>query len=122
MWSSDLFNQLSLLAYVGVSIAFPIAMVLVAKILGPSNPNPTKNSTFECGQTPIGEAHVQFTVQYLPYVMIYSIYGALAVFLLLIAPSIASFDAEMLKLATIVIVISSLTSLGAALSLRPRAR
>ncbi|MFQ6074533.1 MAG: NADH-quinone oxidoreductase subunit A [Candidatus Bathyarchaeia archaeon] len=32
-------------------------MVMVSKILRPSNPNPTKKSTYECGQSPRGVAH-----------------------------------------------------------------
>jgi len=122
MWSTELFYQLSLAAYVAASILFPAAMIFAAKILGPSNPNPVKNSTFECGQVPIGEAHVQFTVQYLPYAMIYAIFGALAVFLLIVAPSIVLFDTEMLKLAIVIVVVSSLACIGAAVSLRPRGR
>jgi NADH-quinone oxidoreductase subunit A len=122
MWSTEQFYQLSLLTYVAASILFPAAMIFAAKVLGPSNPNPVKNSTFECGQVPIGEAHVQFTVQYLPYAMIYAIFGALAVFLLIVAPSIALFDTEMLEFAVIVVVISSLACIGAAVSLRLRSR
>lgn len=122
MWSIEVFNLLSLIVYVVAVTAFPLAMVFAAKVLGPSNPNRVKNSTFECGQVPIGEAHVQFNVQYLPYAMIYAIYGALAVFLLLISPGIVSFNAEMLRTVTTTIVIASVGSFAAAISLRPRAR
>jgi NADH-quinone oxidoreductase subunit A len=99
-------------------IIFPVALVVAAKILGPYNPNPVKNSTFECGQIPIGKSHVRFTIQYLPYAMIYAIFGALAIFLLLAAPAIARLNVELLSVALSLLIVLTLALFGAAISLR----
>lgn len=85
---TGIFNLLSLLVFTVSMIIFPLALWIIAKILGPSNPNIVKNSTYECGQVSTGEAHMRFNIRYYPYAMIYAIFGSFAIFLLLMAPEI----------------------------------
>ncbi|MEM3737264.1 MAG: NADH-quinone oxidoreductase subunit A [Candidatus Bathyarchaeia archaeon] len=114
-------DVLGLGVYVLIMVIFPLSLVLAGKVLGPSNPNPKKNMTFECGHPPEGSAHTRFTIQYYPYAMIYAIFGAMAVFLLLTAPALTAIarmggDAAGVILAFVAILALALVS--AVISLR----
>lgn len=52
-----MFDYLKLWLYILFFIASLIAMLALSRFLRPSNPNPVKQSTYECGQTPYGAAH-----------------------------------------------------------------
>ncbi len=114
-------DMLGLGIFVVVMLIFPLSLIISGKIFGPSNPNPAKNMTFECGQIPEGSSHMRFTIQYYPYAMIYAIFGAIAVFLLLTAPALLTLikiggGAAYIILAFIFIII--LTLISAVISLR----
>ena len=47
----------------------------------PYNPNPVKNSTFECGMETIGKAWVQFNFRYYFYALVFIALDVLVVFL-----------------------------------------
>jgi NADH-quinone oxidoreductase subunit A len=69
-----------------VAILFSLAMVVIPIILRylkivPSNPNPTKNSIFECGMETIGKTWVQFNFRYYFYALIFLALDVLVVFL-----------------------------------------
>lgn len=64
---------------------FPLAPVLVNRILGPSRPNPIKQQTYECGIETVGDTWVQFKVQYYIYALIFVVFDVEAVFLFPIA-------------------------------------
>ena len=51
-----------------------------AKII-PYNPNPTKNSIFECGMETIGKTWVQFNFHYYFYALVFLALDVLVVFL-----------------------------------------
>ena len=88
MFQKELLDSMALSLYVIVVVAFPVSLILLAKILGPSNPNPTKNSTFECGQKSTGEAHIGLSVQYFPYVLVYATIAVFSVLMFLTAPEL----------------------------------
>jgi NADH-quinone oxidoreductase subunit A len=69
-----------------VAILFSLVMVvlpIVLKLLKiiPSNPNPVKNSIFECGMETIGKTWVQFNFRYYFYALIFLALDVLVVFL-----------------------------------------
>jgi len=47
----------------------------------PNNPNPIKNSTFECGMETIGKTWVQFNFRYYFYALVFLTLDVLVVFL-----------------------------------------
>jgi NADH-quinone oxidoreductase subunit A len=47
----------------------------------PSNPNPIKNATFECGMETIGKTWVQFNFHYYFYALVFLALDVLVVFL-----------------------------------------
>ena len=69
-----------------VAILFSLIMVVIPIILRflkivPSNPNPIKNSIFECGMETTGKTWVQFNFRYYFYALIFLALDVLVVFL-----------------------------------------
>ncbi len=55
--------------------------IIAGRLLGPRKPNPIKQSTYECGIETVGEAWVQFRIQYYIFALIFVIFDVEAVFL-----------------------------------------
>jgi NADH-quinone oxidoreductase subunit A len=69
-----------------VILLFSLVMVILPVILKylkivPSNPNPVKNSIFECGVETIGKTWVQFNFHYYFYALVFLALDVLVVFL-----------------------------------------
>ncbi len=76
--------------YIGLFIViaglFTLVMVIIPIVLRffkivPHNPNPIKNSTFECGMETVGKTWVQFNFHYYFYALIFLALDVLVVFL-----------------------------------------
>ena len=61
------------------TILLPITLRFIKLV--PSNPNPTKSSTFECGLETIGNTWVQFNFRYYFYALVFLVLDVLVVFL-----------------------------------------
>ncbi len=69
-----------------VVVLFTLFMVIIPIVLRflkivPSNPNPVKNSIFECGMETIGKTWVQFNFHYYFYALVFLALDVLVVFL-----------------------------------------
>ncbi len=69
-----------------VAILFTVTTLLLPVTLRflkivPHKPNPTKNSTFECGMETIGKTWVQFNFHYYFYALVFLALDVLVVFL-----------------------------------------
>ncbi len=69
-----------------VVFGFTLVMVLTPAILRylkivPHNPNPVKNSIFECGMETIGKTWVRFHIHYYFYALIFLALDVLVIFL-----------------------------------------
>jgi len=62
-----------------VMVVIPIALRFLKVV--PNNPNPIKNSTFECGMETIGKTWVQFNFHYYYYALLFLVLDVLVVFL-----------------------------------------
>ena len=67
-------------------VLFTLLMVTIPVVLRfiklvPDNPNPIKNSTFECGMETIGKTWVQFNFRYYFYALVFLALDVLVVFL-----------------------------------------
>ena len=71
---------------------FPIAPVIINRLLGPSRPNPIKQQTYECGIETVGDTWVQFKVQYYIYALIFVVFDVEAIFLFPIAAAYGQLD------------------------------
>ena len=69
-----------------VVVLFILLMVIIPIVLRflkivPSNPNPIKNSIFECGMETVGRTWVQFNFHYYFYALVFLALDVLVVFL-----------------------------------------
>ena len=72
--------------FIVVAVLFSLMMVVIPLILKflriiPGNPNPVKNSIFECGMETIGKTWVQFNFRYYFYALLFLALDVLVVFL-----------------------------------------
>lgn len=69
-----------------VAIAFPLVMLWVARwwarTFSPAKPGPVKNSTYESGVAPTGDAWIQFRARYYLYAILFLIFDVEVLFLL----------------------------------------
>jgi len=68
-----------------LSPVFPLAPVVINRLLGPQKPNPLKNQTYECGIETVGDTWIQFKVQYYIYALVFVVFDVESVFLFPIA-------------------------------------
>lgn len=77
--------DLSEWAFVGVFLAIagilPAVPILLGYLLGPRKPNPVKLDTYECGVETVGDAWVQFKVQYYIFALVFLVFDVEMVFL-----------------------------------------
>ena len=64
-----------------VGIGFVVVTLLASMIFRPHRPSDVKQSTYECGEEPIGPAWTQFRVGYYIYALIFLIFDVEAVFI-----------------------------------------
>ncbi len=74
-------NYLFVVVLLGVAVVFPLAPLILARILAPKRPGQTKNDIYECGVEPKGDAWIQFRIGYYIYALIYVIFAVEAIFL-----------------------------------------
>ncbi len=67
--------------YALIALSFPFIVLLLARLVRPSKPNPLKNSTYECGMETIGDTWVQFRAQYYLFALVFVIFDVEVVFL-----------------------------------------
>jgi len=67
--------------FIIMALLVPAVAVLLPRLLGPRKPNPAKQETYECGIETVGEAWVQFKVQYYIYALVFLIFDIETVFL-----------------------------------------
>jgi NADH-quinone oxidoreductase subunit A len=77
----------AILAILAISFA-PIAW-LFSRFFRPNRPSQWRDTTYECGSEPIGEARVQFKFQYYVFGIIFVVFDLVATFLMLWAVAFA---------------------------------
>jgi len=70
----------AVLALLGVVTVF--GALYLANRLMPRKPNPEKLSTYECGETPIGDTRIPVDIKYYIYVLVFLVMDIEIVFLL----------------------------------------
>ncbi len=68
------------------AVAFPLLPIVASVVLGvfkirPRKPDPVKESIYECGMVPIGNAQVRYNVRYYVFGLLFVIFDVEAVFL-----------------------------------------
>ena len=71
--------------YIGVFLilapVFPIAALIIPRIIAPRKPNPIKLQTYECGIETVGTTWIQFKVQYYIFALVFLVFDVETVFL-----------------------------------------
>ena len=72
--------------FAAVAVAFPVALLGVARlwfvVFQPPKPNSIKNSVYECGVAPTGDSWIQFKAHYYLYAILFLIFDVEVLFLL----------------------------------------
>jgi NADH-quinone oxidoreductase subunit A len=83
--------------FLGVAVAFPLVLLGVARMWAtafqPRKPGLEKNSAYECGVAPTGDARVQFKAHYYLYGIVFLIFDVEVVFLLPVAVAFTGLSA-----------------------------
>lgn len=104
---------LPLAIYTFIVAIFPLALVIVAKLLSPSNPNPVKSATYECGEVPVGEGRGRFVIQYYAYAIIFTIFDVAGLLLLISAVEFVNLGTSILIPVFIIIGVVTLSLIHA---------
>ena len=117
------FDLLALIGYVVIIAIVPLALYLGGLIMGEPKSSQDRDASFECGQVPVGKAHSSLSVKYIPYALIYGVFTAFALILLIAGPGLIDFElktkqAGLVGIPLIVIIISSVASISASMALR----
>ena len=70
----------ALLFILGATL-FVVAGLLTSKLIAPNRPNPEKNSTYECGEDPVGNARIQLNMRFYVVALIFLIFDVEIIFL-----------------------------------------
>lgn len=68
--------------YFALGVGFVGIALVAAWLVRPSKPNPIKNSTYECGEIPIGDSWVRFNVRFYVIALVFLLFDVEIVFLL----------------------------------------
>jgi NADH-quinone oxidoreductase subunit A len=63
-----------------LAAVFPAAPIVIAQILRPKRPGTIKRETYECGIETIGDAWVQFKVNYYLYALVFLVFDIELIF------------------------------------------
>ncbi|MCX6152822.1 MAG: NADH-quinone oxidoreductase subunit A [Candidatus Kapabacteria bacterium] len=64
-----------------VGVLFVAAGLFVSSLIRPSHPNKIKNSTYECGEEPIGSPWIKFNIRYYVVALMFLLFEVEIVFL-----------------------------------------
>ncbi len=70
-----------LAAFIGFSLFFACAALVMSWIVQPKAPGFLKEKPYECGMNPFGDSRIQFDVKYYLYALLFLIFDIEAVFL-----------------------------------------
>ena len=57
-----------------ISVGFIYITLLIGKLIRPHKPNPMKNSPYECGEVPVGNAWINFNIRYYILALIFLLF------------------------------------------------
>ena len=69
------------LIFLIVCVLFVAIGLVTAWLLRPNRPYPSKLTTYECGETPLGDTHVRFNIRFYVVALIFLIFDVEVVFL-----------------------------------------
>ncbi len=70
-----------ILLFLIVGVIFVAGGLVTSRLLRPSRPYPSKLSTYECGETPIGDTRIRFNIRFYVVALIFLIFDVEVVFM-----------------------------------------
>lgn len=70
-----------ILLFILAAFAFVSVVLFIARLLRPNRPNIEKNSTYESGEEPVGNANVQFNIRFYVVALVFVLFDVELVFL-----------------------------------------
>lgn len=80
-----LFDFANVLVFIALGLGFVGVNLLIGRLLRPSNPQPRKLSTYECGEPATGSAWVNFNIRFYIVALIFIIFEVEIAFLFPVA-------------------------------------
>ncbi|GIP35554.1 NADH-quinone oxidoreductase subunit A [Paenibacillus sp. J2TS4] len=74
-------NYVIVAIFVSLSVLLPVVALTIGKLLRPNKPFNEKLTTYESGNVPVGEGHIQFNIRYYLFALMFVIFDVEAVFL-----------------------------------------
>ena len=74
-------DWLPVLIFLGAGLVIPPIMLFIGQLLRPYRPSTRKLSTYECGETPVGDTRIQWKVQYYLLALVFVIFDVETLFL-----------------------------------------
>lgn len=69
------------LIFFAAGVAVVVAALVTSRIIAPHRPNPVKNSTYECGEEPVGSPWVRFNTRFYVIALIFLVFDVEVLFL-----------------------------------------
>jgi NADH-quinone oxidoreductase subunit A len=81
--SADFLTQhASILVFLAAIVGLMAFVLVLWKVLRPERFDPEKETTYECGEEPVGSAWIQFNIRFYVFALIFIVFDVEAVFLL----------------------------------------
>ena len=64
-----------------IALVFPLALVGVARLMGPKKPSDLKGAAYECGETPVGRPWIRYRAAYYVFALVFVIFDIEAAYL-----------------------------------------
>ena len=98
-------NYIPIIAILSIAVIFAVVMVKLSSLMGPSNPNREKLSTYESGMEPVGSARRKFSVKFYMVAVSFIVFDLEVVYLYPWAVSFVNFPAKEMVYSLIVALI-----------------
>jgi NADH-quinone oxidoreductase subunit A len=100
-----LFDFATVGVFLGLALFFVLAALITSRLIQPVNPYPKKNTTYECGESPIGSSWIRFNNRFYIIALIFLIFDVEIVF---IFPCVAIFREFLRNSSSLLIMIEIL--------------
>ncbi len=74
-------EYLAVFIFLVIALGFTVAGLVTAFLVRNSNPNYEKETTYECGEDPVGGAWIQFNMRYYFFAILFVIFDVEVIFL-----------------------------------------
>jgi NADH-quinone oxidoreductase subunit A len=74
-------EYVTILLFLGVALLLAGAALAVNRLIMPYRPNAIKNSTYECGIEPVGDAQMRYNIRFYVFALLYVVFAVEAAFL-----------------------------------------